>query len=145
MSAYMARKVDTVAVLRCIGATSSQVLGIYVLQAAVMGLAGAVVGVILGGAVQWMLPRMLAGLLPVDLQITIDGTAVVTGLLVGTWAAIAFALLPLLQIRSVSPLSALRRRVEPLQLPSRDLLRSGAWTLLGASVLVLVMYQTQQV
>ena len=145
MSAYMARKVDTVAVLRCIGATSRQVFGIYLLQAAVMGLAGAIAGVILGGAVQWMLPRMLAGLLPVDVQIRIDGTAVATGLLVGTWAAIAFALLPLLQIRGVSPLSALRRRVEPLPLASRDPLRAAAWAALILSVLFLVMYQTQGV
>mgnify|MGYP006138875901 CR=1 FL=1 len=40
MNAYMARKSDAVAVLRCIGATSRQVFGIYLLQAAVMGLAG---------------------------------------------------------------------------------------------------------
>jgi putative ABC transport system permease protein len=145
MSAYMARKVDSIAVLRCIGATSRQVFGIYVLQAAVMGLAGAVVGVMLGGAVQWLLPRMLAGLLPVDVQIRLDGTAVATGLLVGTWAAVAFALLPLLQVRGVSPLSALRRRVEPLPLATRDPLRSVAWAVLAFSVLLLVMYQAGQV
>src|SRR5690606_25982482 len=106
MSAYMARKVDSVAVLRCIGATSGQVFAIYLLQAAVMGLAGAVVGVILGGAVQWLLPQMLQGLLPVDVQIRLDGAVAAAGLVVGTWAAIAFALLPLLRIRNVSPLGA---------------------------------------
>ena len=35
--AFVTRKVDTVAVLRCLGATSSQVLLIYVMQAAAMG------------------------------------------------------------------------------------------------------------
>ena len=54
MSAYMSRKADSIAVLRCIGATSGQVFGIYLLQAAVMGVAGAVAGVRLGGAVQWL-------------------------------------------------------------------------------------------
>jgi putative ABC transport system permease protein len=143
MSAYMARKVDSVAIFRCIGATSRQVFGIYLLQAAAMGLAGAVVGVLLGGAVQWTLPRMLAGLLPVDVQIRLDGAAVATGLLVGTWAAVAFALLPLLQVRSVSPLSALRRRVEPLHLPSRDPLRRVVWAAIVFSALLLVVYQAQ--
>ena len=145
MSAYMARKVDSVAVLRCIGATSRQVFGIYLLQAAAMGLAGAVVGVLLGAAVQWTLPRMLVGLLPVDVQIRLDGTAVATGLLVGTWAAVAFALLPLLQVRGVSPLSALRRRVEPLHPPSRDPLRRFAWAGIVIGVLALVVYQAQAV
>lgn len=143
MSAYMARKVDSVAVFRCIGATSGQVFGIYLLQAAVMGLVGAVVGVILGVGVQWLLPRMLEGLLPVDIQIGLDGTAVITGLIVGTWAAVAFALLPLLQVRGVSPLSALRRRVEPLPLASGGMPRTAASAAIGLSVLVLVMYQTQ--
>ncbi len=145
VSAYMAGKVDSVAVLRCIGATSRQVFAIYLLQAAVMGFAGAVVGVLLGGAVQWTLPSMLEGLLPVDVQIRVDGTAAATGLLVGTWAAVAFAFLPLLQVRGVSPLAALRRRVEPLPRSSRDPLRWGAWAALGVSVLLLVVYQTQGV
>ena len=38
MGAYMAQKADTVAVLRCLGATSREVLAVYLAQAAVMGL-----------------------------------------------------------------------------------------------------------
>ena len=139
MNAYMARKGDAVAVLRCIGATSRQVFGIYLLQAAVMGLAGAALGVLLGGGVQWLLPRMLEGLLPVDVPIRLDGLAIATGLLVGVWTAVAFALLPLLQVRTVSPLSALRRRVEPLSINGRDPLRWLAWLALGGSVLLLIL------
>jgi putative ABC transport system permease protein len=141
MGAYMASKADGIAVLRCLGATARQVFGIYLVQAAVMGLAGAMVGVVLGSAVQWSLPRMLEGLLPVDVQIRLDGVAILTGLLVGVWTAVAFALLPLLQVRRVAPLSALRRRVEPLTLRGIDAVRWGAWLLLAASVLLLVMYQ----
>ncbi|HUE95672.1 MAG TPA: FtsX-like permease family protein [Longimicrobiaceae bacterium] len=141
MAAYMARKADTVAVLRCLGATARQVFGIYLLQAAAMGLAGAAVGVTLGAAVQWTLPRMLEGLLPVDVRIRPDGVAIVTGIVVGVWTAVAFALLPLLQVRRVSPLSALRRRVEPVRLPGRDHLRLAAWGALVTSVLLLVIYQ----
>ena len=143
MSAYMSRKVDSIAVLRCIGATSGQVFAIYLLQAAVMGLAGAAFGVALGAAAQWLLPQMLTGLLPVDVPVRIDGPAAAAGLLVGTWAALAFALLPLLDVRRVSPLAALRRRVEPLPRASRDFVRSGAWVALIASVLLLVVYQAQ--
>ncbi|MEX2583020.1 MAG: FtsX-like permease family protein [Gemmatimonadota bacterium] len=141
MGAYMARKVDSVAVLRCIGATARQVFGIYLVQAAVMGLAGAMVGVLLGGAVQWMLPRMLEGLLPVDVQIRLSGVAVLTGLIVGVWTAVVFALLPLLQVRNVSPLGALRRSVEPIRGAGSDPIRWAAWVALAASVLLLVVYQ----
>ncbi|HEX6993654.1 MAG TPA: FtsX-like permease family protein [Gammaproteobacteria bacterium] len=145
MSAYMSRKVDGIAVLRCIGATSGQVFAIYLLQAAVMGLAGAAFGVALGAAAQWLLPQMLTGLLPVDVPVRVDVPAAAGGLLVGMWAALAFALLPLLDVRRVSPLSALRRRVEPLPRGPRDLVRTGAWAALIASVLLLIVYQAQSV
>lgn len=142
MTAYMARKADAVAVLRCLGATARQIVGIYLIQAGVLGFAGALAGVVLGGAVQWALPRLFAGLLPVDVPIHLDGIAAVTGIIVGVWAAVVFALLPLLQIRAISPLSALRRRVEPIRIPARDPVRFTAWALLSASVILLIRVQT---
>jgi putative ABC transport system permease protein len=141
MGAYMAQKVDTVAVLRCLGATARQVIGIYLAQAAMMGLAGALLGVVLGSAVQWVLPRLVQGLLPVEVEVRLDGVAIATGIGVGIWTALVFALLPLLGIRRVSPLGALRRRVEALHAPRRDLLRWGAWAALGASVYGLLALQ----
>jgi putative ABC transport system permease protein len=145
MGAYMAQKVDTVAVLRCLGATSRQVLTVYILQALVMGLAGALVGVIIGAGVQWILPRLVQGLLPIDVAIRPDGLSILVGIIVGIWTAIAFAALPLLSVRKISPLGALRRRVEPLQVTGPDPLRWAVWGLLGASVVLLLMVQVKSV
>ncbi len=141
MGAWMARKAESVAIFRCLGATAAQVFGIYLLQAAMMGFVGAAVGVALGGGVQWFLPRLLEGLLPVDVAIRLDGTSVVTGLIVGVWTAVVFALLPLLRVRTVSPLGALRRRVETIDLGDSDTPRRVAWVLLAVSVLGLVVQQ----
>jgi len=107
--AFVARKIDTVAVLRCLGASSGQVLAIYVAQAAVMGLAGAAAGAALGVAIQFVLPHVLTELLPIDVQVTLVPSAVLTGLAVGGWIALIFALRPLLALRNVSPLQTLRR------------------------------------
>ncbi|HMI43327.1 MAG TPA: ABC transporter permease, partial [Gemmatimonadaceae bacterium] len=107
--AFVARKIDTVAVLRCLGASSGQVLSMYVAQAAVMGLAGAAAGAALGVAVQFALPRVLTEILPIDVQVTLVPSAVLTGLAVGGWIALIFALRPLLALRNVSPLQTLRR------------------------------------
>jgi putative ABC transport system permease protein len=141
MGAYIAQKVDTVAVLRCLGATGPQVLGIYLAQAAAMGLAGASLGVVAGLAVQWVLPRLMAGLLPVKVVVGVDGAAILTGLIVGVWTALAFALLPLLAVRAVSPLGALRRTTEAIRAPGRDVLRMAAWAVLALSVFALLVYQ----
>ncbi|MDQ6689871.1 MAG: ABC transporter permease [Gemmatimonadota bacterium] len=107
--AFVARKIDTVAVLRCLGASSGQVLAIYVVQAAGMGLVGAAAGAALGVAIQFLLPSVLTDFLPIDVQVTLVPTAVLTGLAVGGWIALVFALRPLLALRNVSPLQTLRR------------------------------------
>ena len=107
--AFVARKIDTVAVLRCLGASSGQVLTIYVVQAAAMGLLGAAAGAALGVAIQFILPHALSDVLPIDVQVSLVPRAVLTGLAVGGWIALVFALRPLLALRNVSPLQTLRR------------------------------------
>jgi len=107
--AFVERKIDTVAVMRCLGASSGQVLTIYVAQAAAMGLIGAAAGAALGVAVQFILPHALNDFLPVDVHVSLVPSAVFTGLAVGGWIALVFALRPLLALRNVSPLQTLRR------------------------------------
>ncbi|HET8656563.1 MAG TPA: FtsX-like permease family protein [Longimicrobiaceae bacterium] len=141
MGAYMAQKSDTVAVLRCLGATSRQVMGVYLAQAVGMGIAGAALGVVIGGAVQWVLPGLVEGLVPVQVQVRPDGLAALTGLGVGVWTALVFAALPLLRVRRISPLGALRRRAEPVRMPGRDWLRWAAWAALAVSVVLLFTLQ----
>jgi len=107
--AFVMRKIDTVAVLRCLGATSGQVLLIYVLQAAAMGFAGALAGAAFGVAVQFALPEVLREFLPVDVEVRLAPRALALGLAIGVWVALIFSLRPLLALRGISPLQTLRR------------------------------------
>jgi putative ABC transport system permease protein len=109
VNAFVMRKIDTVAILRCLGATSRQVLGIYLIQAVAMGLLGAAFGALLGVVLQVLLPRVLADFLPVDVRVSVEPAALLTGMLVGVWVALVFALRPLVALRNVSPLQTLRR------------------------------------
>ena len=109
VNAFVMRKIDTVAILRCLGATSRQVLAIYVVQAIAMGFLGAAVGALLGVGIQLALPSVLAEFLPLDVGITLESTAILTGMLVGVWVALVFAMRPLVALRNVSPLQTLRR------------------------------------
>lgn len=143
--AFVARKIDTVAVLRCLGASSGQVLAIYVTQAAAMGLIGAAAGAALGVAIQFLLPGALTQLLPVDVQVTLVPRAVLTGLAVGGWIALIFALRPLLALRNVSPLQTLRRDtdVEVLRMRWTDLPRIVVNVALILSVVVIALMRAQ--
>jgi putative ABC transport system permease protein len=110
---YVKQKLRTVAVLRCVGARTSQTFVIYLIQAGTMGLAASVVGVLLGTGLQVFLPDLLQSYLPVDVTFSVSWAAIVQGLLLGVGTALLFALIPLLSIRRVSPLQALRVAYEP--------------------------------
>ncbi|HEX7122269.1 MAG TPA: FtsX-like permease family protein [Gemmatimonadaceae bacterium] len=111
--AWVTRKIDTVAVLRCLGATTRQVMVIYITQAAAMGLVGAAIGAALGVGIQFLLPSVVQDVLPVDVRLRLEPQAIAMGMLLGLWIAMAFALRPLLALRHVSPLQALRRNEDP--------------------------------
>lgn len=119
VNAFVMRKIDTVAILRCVGATSRQVLAIYLLQALAMGSIGAAFGALLGLGIQVLLPRVFADFLPVDVRVALESTAVLTGMLVGVWVALLFALRPLIALRNVSPLQTLRRASDAAALRGR--------------------------
>jgi putative ABC transport system permease protein len=109
VSAFVMRKIDTVAILRCLGATSRQVLVIYILQAVAMGFVGAAFGALLGVGLQLMLPRVMSDFLPVDVHVSLEPAALLTGLFVGVWVSLVFAMRPLIALRNISPLQTLRR------------------------------------
>jgi putative ABC transport system permease protein len=144
VSAFVARKIDTVAVLRCLGATARQILAIYVTQAALMGLVGALAGALLGIGIQLLIPRALGEFLPVDVQVSLEPGAILAGVAVGVWVALVFALRPLLALRRVSPLQAIRRDVDPGALRRRGVDWANALVALGvvASVAGLAIQRT---
>jgi putative ABC transport system permease protein len=139
--AFVMRKIDTVAVLRCLGATSWQVLGIYVFQAAMMGLVGAALGAVLGVVFQLLLPLAVQDFLPVDVTVHLAPASILLGLAVGVWVALVFAMRPLVAIRRVSPLQALRREADAtvLRLSRLDPLRIAVSLAIVASVVLLAL------
>lgn len=112
VSVYVSEKAETVATLRCLGVSSARVLTVYAVQALALGLVGALLGAALGLGVQRLLPLVLAGFLPVDVANDVVPRALLEGLSVGLAAALLFALLPLVRVRRVPPLRALRADAE---------------------------------
>jgi putative ABC transport system permease protein len=95
------------------GATARRTFQIYLAQAGVLGLLGAGTGSLLGVALQAYVPRLLSDFLPVEVAFSVSWTAIGLGLGVGVGVTLLFALWPLLEVREVSPLRALRTNVEP--------------------------------
>lgn len=112
VGAFLAQKLDTVAVLRCLGASRPLVFAIYVTQAAALGVAAALAGTVLGVGLQLALPQLLKGVLPFTVRVRLEPAVLLEGLGIGVAVAVLFALRPLLEVRLISPLHAIRRAYE---------------------------------
>lgn len=127
-SRYAARRLDASALLRCLGLSRHQALGLYSLQLAMLGVAAAVIGALLGWIAQLGLFRLLEGLLPS--QVPPGGlTPALAGIGTGLVALAGFALPPLAALGRVPPLRVLRRDLLPLP-PS-------SWLVYGAALFAL--------
>ena len=128
---YMKDKVPTVSVLRCLGTSGRQAFLIFLLQVGSMGLIGSLLGVALGSLIQKVLPAIMQEFLPFTASTTISLRAIAQGLFTGLSISLLFALIPLLQIRQVSPLLSLRSSFETKQ-------RSWDRYSLGVGALILI-------
>lgn len=140
---FIRRKLETIAILRCLGASSRQLFLVYLLQSGLMGLLGSVLGAMAGIALQLALPRVLADFLPVDVAFAVSWPAVLVGVGTGLLVSLLFALLPLLGIRRVSPLVVLRRPYEEVRRQRFDWWRLPVYLLLVASVIGLAGLQVK--
>lgn len=108
VNVFVKEKLASVAVLRCLGVSSRDVLLIYLFEIIVMGLFGAVLGAILGTILQYVLPAVFEDFLPVEVTVGISWISVGFGIITGLFVSVLFALLPLLKVRNVSPMATLR-------------------------------------
>lgn len=108
VQAYLQQKRDTVAILRCLGSSSRTAFSVFLAQICGVALVGALLGALFGIIVQAVIPTVLAPLLPFQLDYFLSWPSILSGILYGTIAALLFGLFPLLPIRKVSPLRALR-------------------------------------
>ena len=112
VNVYIKEKVNSIAVLRCLGVTSYQAFAIYFIQIMMAALLGAILGGLLGIGIQQLLPAVLKNFLPVNVSTAVSWKAVGQGILIGLIMAILFTFLPLMAIRKISPLLAVRMDFE---------------------------------
>ena len=141
---YVKEKTTTVAVLRCIGARETSVFNAYLFQAVALGLVGSVAGVAGGIGLQRVLPLLIADVLPVAVETRVDRGAVLAGLVTGVAASVLFALIPLLRIRGIAPLQALRADFEPGSTAKWRLDRGLAFAGLAGGILLLSVWQAPE-
>jgi putative ABC transport system permease protein len=125
---FAARRFDASALLRCLGLSRREALGLFALQLAMLGLLASLLGALLGWIGQLVLFKLLQGLLPPGVP---PGGLLpaLAGIATGLVALAGFALPPLAALGRVPPLRVLRRDLLPVP-PS-------SWLVYGAALLAL--------
>jgi putative ABC transport system permease protein len=111
MHSHLQQKMDSIAIMKCLGARSVQIIRIYVAQTLALGLAGGLAGVAIGLAVQRVFPSLIARYFQTHVGITWDWAGAAQGLIAGLLTTLLFTLPPLLSIRRVHPGLVLRREM----------------------------------
>ncbi len=142
LHAYIREKISTVAVLRCLGASARQSFSVYLAQGLGLGLAGALAGGALGVGVQMALPALFKGVLPIDVDFFVSWPSLLRGMGAGVVICLLFSLLPLLSVRRIPPLAALRSAVAERAASAPDPWRLGIGALIAASVAGFAVWQT---
>ncbi|HUQ89397.1 MAG TPA: FtsX-like permease family protein [Vicinamibacterales bacterium] len=106
---FVQQKMKSIAVLKCVGARSSQLLAVYVAQVGVLGLAGSLLGVLLAELAMRAIPLyVVAAVQGVEISYALTWPAVVQGVGIGLLVSLLFSLVPLLDVRHVKPSLLLR-------------------------------------
>lgn len=127
-SRFAARRFDASALLRCLGLSRREALGLYALQLGLLGLIASLAGALLGWAAQHGLFFLLRNLVVSEVPPATFWPAL-SGIATGLVALAGFALPPLAALGRVPPLRVLRRDMLPIP-PS-------SWLVYGAALLAL--------
>ncbi len=109
MHSHIRQRMDTIAVLKCLGASSSHILRIFAVQTLLVGLAGGVAGGVVGAAIEWSFPRILASYVPVPASFAWHWRPALEAIGIGTLTALLFTFPRLLAVRWIRPAIVLRR------------------------------------
>ncbi len=121
---FALRRIDQVAVLRCLGARQRDILSAMALQLVLLAIPACLVGIGLGMAAQAGLVQALGGLIPGRLPLP-QATPALSGAGIGLVLLLGFGLPPLLRLRKVPPMRVLNRSFATLP-PSSMLVYAAA-------------------
>lgn len=96
LAAMTTEQVGEIGIVKAIGGTRVQVLAIYLIAALMYGVAGTLLGILLGAVASWRLLAYIGALLNLDSGFAIAPLGIVLGALVGIFVTLIGALLPAL-------------------------------------------------
>ncbi|MBI3401029.1 MAG: ABC transporter permease [Acidobacteria bacterium] len=107
---FILQKIRSIAVLKCVGARSLQIVTVYILQVVTLGLAGSLLGIVLARGIVAAIPMALGGStsLLATVHYGVTWSAAAQGVGIGVLVSLLFSVVPLLHVRFIKPSLLLR-------------------------------------
>src|SRR5215207_7624315 len=131
---FVDRKRASIATLKSLGASGGQVVMLYLTQVMIIAAVGVGIGLVVGGALPFIVTGLFGHLLPIPIQPTLAWTELGTALLYGVLTALVFALAPLGRAHDVPVSGLFRDQIDPERRWPR--LRYAAAVALAAGALI---------
>ncbi len=142
VSAFVSRRTNTIATLKCMGAQSRDVFGIYLTEILLVALIAIAVSLGIGAAAPSIAQGLLSDILPLPLSARIEGVPLLVAGVLGFLVTLAFALWPLARTREVPASALFRHRILPAQgLPGAIDLVAIALALLAIGAVVFISFE----
>ena len=124
IGSFLAGRLRTIAILKCLGAPERLVFTTYFVQLAALALLGVLVGVAIGGALPFLAQSLIADVLPVRARVALYAEPLAIAGAFGLLVALLFTLVPLLRARRIPAVTLMRGAVVGVagRLPWRDAL-----------------------
>jgi putative ABC transport system permease protein len=138
---FVLQKMRSIAVLKCLGARSAQIISVYMLQVLALGIAGSVLGIGLAQAAVALIPLAIdsgtTSLLS-EVHYGVTWSAALQGMAVGILVSLLFSVVPLLHVRLVKPSMLLR---DESATPGIDWIRVAAVVIVSAALVAVTGWQ----
>ncbi len=114
VQAFVTRKTNSIATLKCLGASSRDVMGIYLTEILLVGMIAIAIGLLAGAVAPAIAATTVGGLLPLPLTSRVEVLPLAFAGALGLLVTLAFALWPLSHTRKVAASALFRHRSSPV-------------------------------
>jgi putative ABC transport system permease protein len=139
---FVRQKIKSIAVMKCVGATSRQILAVYLLQSLALGIIGSLIGVALAWIAIAVIPDDMNQIGTLTVAYGLSWSAAAQGIGVGVLVSLLFAMVPLLEVRQVKPSLLLRHETTG---GHRDWFQIGATVVVGGALVALASWQAASI
>jgi putative ABC transport system permease protein len=128
ISSFLAGRLRTIAIMKCLGAPERLVLSTYLIQLSALAVLGVVIGLVIGAVLPFLAQSLIAEVLPVRARVALYAEPLAIAGAFGLLVSLMFTLMPLMRARRVPAATLMRGAVVAAdgRLPWRDALLIGA-------------------